>query len=231
MMIGRKAVHSTRHKDNCREFLFGAFGMLLGALLTITVANAFWGFKLSVESETVGCDSRVEFSPQSMRNDGGHEWFPKPIPPIKKRSMIPMVLQAEGGMKRGVEIGVDRGDYSSHMLRNWKDCEEYTMVDMWAPQENYVDVVNKDEKGFSNAMEAAREKVAKFPAARLMQLDSISASNLFEDGSLDCTSLPTCALTPTISISSPFFIASCVRDSLRCRLHVYGRVNDLSPCH
>ena len=105
------------------------------------------------------------------------------------------------------------------------------MVDMWTPQENYIDVVNGDEAGFSKAMEDARQNVAEFPAARLMQLDSVSASKLFEDGSLDCTSPPACALTPTTSISSPFFIASCVRDSLRCRLRIYGRVNDLSPCH
>ena len=59
--------------------------------------------------------------------------LPKPIPPIKSRGEIPWLLQEEG-MRTGVEIGVDQGDFSDWILRIWTSCERYTAIDLWQHQ-------------------------------------------------------------------------------------------------
>ena len=88
-------------------------------------------------------------------------------------------------MRTGVEVGVLRGDFSRWMLSVWKSCESYTLVDLWAHQDNYVDIANGDNARFNDIMQKAKENVADFPAAKLLQKDSLEAAADFEDESLD----------------------------------------------
>eukprot|EP01041_Mallomonas_annulata_P001151 gene1151-2224_t len=62
--------------------------------------------------------------------------------PVRRSSMGVMLNQL--GLKVGVEIGVQKGDYSETLLTDWKSCEKLYLIDVWAPQESYFDAANKD---------------------------------------------------------------------------------------
>ena len=54
-------------------------------------------------------------------------------------------MQSEG-FTVGVELGVQNGYYAAEMLRNWPNCTEYNLVDLWGHQENYHDFANADQE-------------------------------------------------------------------------------------
>jgi hypothetical protein len=45
-------------------------------------------------------------------------------------------------MLRGAELGVLHGSYARDTLQRWPSAVEYVLVDLWAPQENYMDLAN-----------------------------------------------------------------------------------------
>lgn len=65
----------------------------------------------------------------------------KPIPPFKTRFELAGILNREG-LTTGVELGVQRGGFAKHNLRNWPSCKRYVLVDLWAHQANYRDSAN-----------------------------------------------------------------------------------------
>jgi hypothetical protein len=65
----------------------------------------------------------------------------KVIPPVPKRDDIGTLLENEG-FKTGVELGVQRGKYAVKILKQWKSCEKYLLVDLWEVLENYDDEAN-----------------------------------------------------------------------------------------
>lgn len=68
------------------------------------------------------------------------------IRPLKNRNEIGDLLQ-EYGLKTGIEVGVQRGLYAEILLKKWKSCTNYKLVDLWAHQKNYEDIANvSDEK-------------------------------------------------------------------------------------
>ena len=68
------------------------------------------------------------------------------VPTFKTRDQLGDILNAEGHTI-GVELGVQRGHYSNTILSKWSSVSEYHLVDVWAPQENYVDGANKNQQG------------------------------------------------------------------------------------
>ena len=135
---------------------------------------------------TTSAEVRAVTRPNVLQTTGGTTQvaLPRPIPPIKSRGEIPQLLENEG-MRTGVEVGVLRGHFSRWMLKVWKSCESYTLVDLWAHQENYKDIANGDDGKFNVIMQEAKKSVAGFPAAKLLQKDSLAAAADFEDESLD----------------------------------------------
>ena len=65
----------------------------------------------------------------------------KPVPTFKTRDELPQIFEREG-LKIGAELGVKRGAYSKIVLSQWKSAEKYVLVDLWAQQENYIDLAN-----------------------------------------------------------------------------------------
>ena len=63
------------------------------------------------------------------------------IPPVRLREDLGNILH-QLGKKVGAELGVQQGVFANQIMRRWKDVDEYVMVDIWAYQENYVDVAN-----------------------------------------------------------------------------------------
>lgn len=61
------------------------------------------------------------------------------IPP-KDRQELGTLLEAMGGFRTGVELGVQAGGFAETTLKAWKSCTKYYLVDIWAHQEHYEDV-------------------------------------------------------------------------------------------
>lgn len=67
-----------------------------------------------------------------------------PIPALQTRMDIPKMLESEKLM-RGAELGVLQGFFSRETLALWPSAVEYILVDLWGPQENYLDLANAEQ--------------------------------------------------------------------------------------
>lgn len=63
---------------------------------------------------------------------------------VGRRDEIGLVLE-EHNFTTGVEVGVQRGLYSEIILKNWKSCKQYNLVDLWKHQDNYTDLANVND--------------------------------------------------------------------------------------
>lgn len=88
---------------------------------------------------------------------------------FESRVDIAKYLEANG-FKTGVEVGVLRGHYMRDLLRRWPSCERYVLVDVWSPQENYVDGANleqeKQNENFLATMSKAEPMMEKIEVCR-----------------------------------------------------------------
>lgn len=105
--------------------------------------------------------------------------------PLKNRNELPQLLD-EHGLKTGIEIGVKEGVFARHMLGNWKSCEKYHLVDVWAHQKNYKDLANvRDEvhdKFYEKTLENTKPYQHKLEIHRMY---STVAAKKFEKESMD----------------------------------------------
>lgn len=62
-------------------------------------------------------------------------------------------------LRKGVEIGVQRARFAVKILKSWRSCEKYILVDLWAHQENYADDSNVDQALQNEAKQAALSNV------------------------------------------------------------------------
>ena len=94
---------------------------------------------------------------QSKRN---HTMDPiwRPVPVFKTRDDLAGILERER-FSTGVELGVQRGEYSKVILATWKACTKYVLVDLWATQKNYADSANIHQAGQEENMIKALENV------------------------------------------------------------------------
>ncbi len=95
-------------------------------------------------------------------------------------------LAEKHGLKSGIEIGVKEGGFARMMLRNWKSCEKYHLVDLWAQQTNYKDAANVNntvqEQFYQRAQTVLGEYKHKTEFHRML---STEASKKFEKESID----------------------------------------------
>jgi predicted O-methyltransferase YrrM len=89
-------------------------------------------------------------------------------------------------MTVGAELGVQRGYFSSNMLKLWPSCREYHMVDLWAYQENYEDAANVNQvtqdKFYDETIENTKEWKDKIHICR--NYTSVCVENV-PDGHFD----------------------------------------------
>ena len=71
----------------------------------------------------------------------GSAGCPSPVPILHRRADIAAMLQAED-MRVGAELGVLHGTFAKETLAQWPAATQYVLVDLWAPQEHYVDLAN-----------------------------------------------------------------------------------------
>jgi len=67
------------------------------------------------------------------------------MPPIRVRADLGDVLK-QIGAKKGVELGVQAGEFFESVAQKWQIADLYVLVDIWATQNNYADAANKDIK-------------------------------------------------------------------------------------
>jgi len=53
------------------------------------------------------------------------------LQPFRTRVELPAMLEAMG-LRTGVELGIERGIFTSTMLHGWPSCINYTQVDLWS---------------------------------------------------------------------------------------------------
>ncbi len=109
----------------------------------------------------------------------------KPIPLFATRDELGILLENEG-MKKGVEIGVQRGHYSAKLLSGWKSCEKIYLVDAWKEQENYVDIANVGAGEQEQLYVEARNRMKQWEAKTVfLRMLSSEAVDNFNDEELD----------------------------------------------
>jgi len=101
------------------------------------------------------------------------------------RDGLPGLLKLMGA-RVGAEIGVQRAEFSTHLLRNWPG--KLYLIDPWRHQQrdNYHDVANvSDEEHLAN-YQAALDNLRPFPDRYNIIRDfSPGAARHFKDGGLD----------------------------------------------
>ena len=88
--------------------------------------------------------------------------------------------------KSGVEVGVKQGVYSRTILHQWKSCQSYKLVDLWAHQENYKDGANVDQETQNKFFEETKATLKEYdPITEYYRMYSNEAARIIEKESLD----------------------------------------------
>jgi len=110
-----------------------------------------------------------------------------PIPVLRVRDELPLLLNVRGLRGRGVEIGVCRATFSSVMLDVWGG-ERYFAVDPWKefPKDEYVDLANQPQHEQDSRFELAKSRLLRFgERVEIIRKTSFDAAAEFDSGSLD----------------------------------------------
>ena len=104
---------------------------------------------------------------------------------IKYREDLPFLLNKLNLTGMGVEVGVQKGEFSAHILKYWQGKKLY-LVDTWREIKGYKDIANLDHNGHLDCM--AKTFMATYPyfeRATIIRELSTEAAKLFQDNSLD----------------------------------------------
>jgi hypothetical protein len=97
------------------------------------------------------------------------------------RTVLPTVLNERNLLGEGAEVGVRQGDFSAHILRQWKGSKLW-LVDAWLELPGYEESHHDHEQNY----EATLDKMRAFPGRYEIVRDlSVVASARFADESLD----------------------------------------------
>ena len=90
-------------------------------------------------------------------------------------------------LRRGAEIGVQTGRFSSHILTDWASCEYFVLVDPWKEQnETYTDFANIGDTGQELNYQETINRLSFFSGILdIKRMTSKEASFLVKDNSLD----------------------------------------------
>lgn len=98
------------------------------------------------------------------------------------RNEIGKILEKEGH-KIGVELGVQRGHFVDKILTNWKSCERFYLVDIWAQLDNYIDNANMDNVKQEAIYQECKRVLSRFDQNKLVYIRNftINATPLIKD--------------------------------------------------
>lgn len=105
---------------------------------------------------------------------------------VLRREEIPWILNARRLTGLGVEVGVQYGLFSEHLLRYWAGTRLYS-VDPWAAQPaSYVDIANVDADEQERRYQQTRARLAPFgPRSVIVRDYSVDAAATLPDACLD----------------------------------------------
>ena len=113
--------------------------------------------------------------------------YPFGVPFIINRLELPFILNRRGLLGEGVEVGVQYGFFSEHILKNWTGRRLYS-VDLWKafPKERYKDISNVSQEEQDRIYDEARARLAPFgERSKIMRLPSLEAVKEFKNGQMD----------------------------------------------
>jgi len=123
----------------------------LFAFIICTLSSTIPSVEIIVPAESyhnVKAPERNPINPSevnlNVKQDGvtNKEWYEKsqPLlsdwPELEKRLAVPPILE-KLKLKRGIEVGVQKGILAKRTLNVWKSCEEYKLVDLWGREDGY----------------------------------------------------------------------------------------------
>lgn len=155
-------------------------------LFIASLLSFFGGYQL----RTAGTSSALAFrrsNPQARCNAvrAPPPSCPAPVPVLENRDQLGTILENEG-FRRGVELGVQRGEYASRILQQWNSCEQYVLVDLWAPQENYHDGANVAQDAQDKIMQLAIGNTERWAAkVSVCRNFTTACAALYEDEYFD----------------------------------------------
>ena len=104
---------------------------------------------------------------------------------LPTRKDLPKLLDDYSLNGIGVEIGVNKGEFSDFLLSNW-NCQKLYSVDPWKNYDDYSDAYNKDQKILDEKYLETKQLLSKFKSrSEIVRLPSVEASELFPDSFFD----------------------------------------------
>jgi Methyltransferase domain len=106
---------------------------------------------------------------------------------ISYRELLPFVLNHNGLLGEGAEIGVQHGSFSALLLENWQGARLYS-IDPWKhfSDPSYQDVANREQSLQDEIYDSACRTLAPFAErSRILRQTSAEAAPSFADGQLD----------------------------------------------
>lgn len=106
---------------------------------------------------------------------------------VRTRSELPVILNRQRLLNKGVEIGVWKGEFSELLLSKWKGKRLYS-VDPWKQfsDEEYIDDMNISQKEFDDIYESVCKRLSPYGSrASIIRKTSEEAAKDFTDGELD----------------------------------------------
>lgn len=177
------------------------------SLLTLVLSNAFTAaIILSFKSAGSMNDVLIDPTPpasanlrqqqQESNNDTSNvqvEWYQKPQPVItdwprleRRLDVVPILEQLK--LKRGIEVGVQKGLLARKTLLTWKSCEEYKLVDLWGRETNYDEPNARVKSEHDNYLQQTRRRVKGWSEKGVIEffiMRSTDAAKKMKDGYFD----------------------------------------------
>ena len=108
------------------------------------------------------------------------------IDKLPDRGVLGSFLQQHRLDGAGVEIGVQRGYYSKHILNSWKSCTKYVLVDTWKKTANYTDNANVEDSQQEAILALAKKNTKGWEGkVQIMRNYSTVAALAFANNSVD----------------------------------------------
>lgn len=131
--------------------------------------------------------------PQSNPDEKHIKWYEKSQPklsdwPVLDRRMDSIPILEKLKMKRGIEVGVQKGIFAKKSLELWPSCEEYKLVDLWGNEKGYVVPFGWSRKTQEGFLADARARMAKLKRGNVPEffvMRSTEAAEKLKDNYFD----------------------------------------------
>lgn len=123
-------------------------------------------------------------APQKIEN-GIHDHLAVTRFKLQVREQLPLALAFAGLTGEGVEVGVQAGIFSAHILANWPGRKLYS-IDPWVAQMDYRDAANVSNTAHEERYGFTKERLLQFgDRSEIIRGHSVEEAQKFANNSLD----------------------------------------------